>query len=586
MNYGFNMGKLDVIEENSQLVFHSIENHDFSFITSIGPVSVLQFISKVVNIKYLFISDDISIVSRFKETPYQTSVYDQRFSVAGSSWITYDLALYLISEDHKFLELFDFVIFDGISERQLDSDFVLSLILNLQLKGKFIIPIESDYNIDKLTDYIQSFGYSSNILNFFPIPTKNIYYMSSQPENIHTEMIKTIDDIFKIDQSSNSYDVLVIVSHYSKIGSFKTQLLDTDLSHDFSILTDISSYNSIGAHRRIIITTTPSRFVDIDHRIRYIVDSGIVRTPKIDACGLEFHENKLINRTIFNNRLTILQNENSNYFAMFGEESIVDYDYGMDRCFLVHLIYLLKSGLKINEFKFFKSPNEELIRISINFGIHIGILIIEDDVVKLTELGSTVSKFQIGLNISSLSLFTALSYSNRFNCTKELLKISAVLLSVNVNSLSKDLDVCGIEVPDSDFLTLLNIFNTIIDNEQYIKRQYNIREINKDSKRQILHCYKQLKTRLNYSINQINANEDDIHKSLFHGYQLHCGFENVSNGQSTLKPIKKLDQDELKFNLLINKSFNNNDIIIFHNCEYILLYISIICYIEFYFALC
>lgn len=587
------MGKLDIVEDNSQLIFHTIENHDFTFIVSIGPVSVLQFISKIENTKYLFISDDTSIVSRFGDIPYQTSVYDQRFSVAGSSWLTYDLALYLISEDHKFFELFDFIVLDGIGERQLHSEFLLSMILNLQMKGKLIIPIDSSYKIDIFTHYIQSFGYSTNVLKLFEEPSRSIYHLPTEPHNINKELIKTIDEILKIDETPNQYDILVIVSSYNEVQSFKTQLLDVDINHDFSILTDTSSYKLIGAHRRIIITEDPQIFLDIDHKIRYIVDSGIVRTLKLDENALEFYENRLLNKTTYNNRLSILQNENSSYFGIFAEESVVDYEFGLDGSFVICLMYLLKNELKINEFRFLKAPGEESIRIAINLGIYLGLFIIENEDIRLTDLGSIVSRFQVELNISSLSLFTALSSSNRFNCTKELLKISTVILSVNVNSLSKSLDsnmkngVQKINVPNSDFLTLLNIFNMIIENEQHVKNHNNqlgdfIREINKESQRQILHCYKQLRNRLSYSINPLNANEDDVHKCLFFGYQLHCGViivnqENVSNikasSQLTVKPIKKLlNQDQLD-NILIVKShdlkYELNDIIIFHNCEYL-----------------
>lgn len=580
------MGKLDLIEENSQLIFHSIENNDFTFLISTGVVPLLQFISKIENTKYLFVSDDTSLAARFKNVPYQTSVYDHRFSVVGSSWLTYDLCIYLISEDTRFFELFDFIILDGVDDRGPKSEYLFSLMLNLKMIGKYIIPLKSNYKTQLYTEFVGNFGYTSNVLKLKEEPSKSVYYLPSDPSNLNKEIIKTINDILMIEKSLEQCDILVMLSSFNEIQVFKTQLVDADINHDFSILTDLSTYKTIGPHRRVILAADSKIFQDVDHRIRYIVDSGVMKLKKFDECGLESFSTRFTNKNQISQNLSILEHENSSYFGMFVEGKIVDFEYGINDCFLVQLLYLLKKGLDVEKFEFLKPPIEQVIKSAINLSIYLGLVKIEDgSKIKLTELGSTVMKFQVELEISSLSLFIALSISSRFNSTKELLKISSLLLSCNVDSLSRDLKNFNHhktrihDVPQSDFLTLLNIFDTMIENEQRIKQSSQVFKDNvmsKEAKKQILHCFKQLRSKLNHPVNSERAIEDDIQKCLFSGFQLHAStvLQNVSNpGTIELEPIlsKRPDRlnemDKVKI-ILTSDLYENNDIIIYHSREY------------------
>lgn len=597
------MGKLDLLEENSQLIFHSLEIHDFTFLVSSGVIPLLQFIRKVESTKYLFVSDDLSIATRFKDLPYQSSIYDSRFSTTGSSWLTYDLCIFLTTEDDKFLESFDFVILDGVDSRELNSDYFLSLITNLSMKGRFIIPTRSEFKLEVYTKYIEKFGYSSNILKLHEETSRNIYTLPVDPTNLFKEIIDTVNNILDTDKRTDQYDVLVLLSSRSEIQSFKTQLLDADIKHDYSILADISTYKAIGAaHRRIILASGSKFFSDVDHTIRYIIDSGIVDVEKFDESGIEFFQKKRTNRNQISQNISILQIADSSYFGMFNDENLVDFEYGISRCFVVHLLYLLKIGFSFARFEFLKSPGETILRNAITLSIYLGLVIIEDDSVRLTDLGWKVLKFQVELNIPSLSLFTALSASEKFKCTKELLKISSVLLSVNINTFAKDLKHSWgshktLAVSQSDFLTVLNVFDSIIENEQHIKHNNNnnnYRDIisNKESKRQILYCYKQLRNSLKCPIDFAKASQDDIHKCLLSGFQLHvCTIlKNVSNQgsmQLTVQPvIKRLEYFEIEtkhIKLLVKDGYDkfeteyeNGDIIIYHSCKYKLFYFQII----------
>lgn len=607
-DYQLSMGKLDVIESNSQQVFHSVENHDFTFMPSVGTVVVLQFLSKVEDTKCLFISNDTSISSRFPDMPYQTSIYDSRFSVAGSSWLTYDLCVYLISQDHRFLELFDFVVLDDIDSRGAKSDYLLSLIMNLRIKGKFMIPLRSGFDFEVYTSYVEKFGYSSNVLKLIEQPSKNIYYLpsGSNGPDINKEIIKTIERILEIDTSSNAYDILVLLSSYQEIQLFKNQLLDQDIKHDFSLLTDISNYRQVGSHRRIIIANDSKMFNDVDHKIRFIVDSGILEVEKVDQTGLEIFVKKPTNKNQVNQHLAVLQNENSSYFAVFVEDSLNDFEFGvMNNGFMVQLLYLLKIGIRLNEFEFLKAPRQETVRNSITMLIYLGLITLEiDGTVRLTDLGKTVMNFQLEFSNPSLSLFTALSNSEKFQCTEELSKISSVILSTNVNMLSNDINNGHktAALPTSNFVAIVDIFDSIIENEQHIKQSnsrggnnVNLNKMhkyralnNKDTKKQILHCYKRLKDQLNYPIRSSasHAHSDEIHKCLLMGFQIQIGsiVKNVSNQavHLTIVPIKnprqlsELDDDiedhNVQFIIKPSESeideYSDNDIIIYHSCKY------------------
>ena len=119
----------------------------------------------------------------------------------------------------------------------------------------------------------------------------------------------------------------------------------------------------------------------------------------------------------------------------------------------------------------------------------------------------------------------------------------------------------------------------MIENEQRIKQSSQVFKdsvMSKEAKKQILHCFKQLRSKLNHPVNSERAIEDDIQKCLFSGFQLHAStvLQNVSNpGTIELEPIlsKRPDRlnemDKVKI-ILTSDLYENNDIIIYHSREY------------------
>ncbi|CCH42488.1 putative pre-mRNA-splicing factor ATP-dependent RNA helicase [Wickerhamomyces ciferrii] len=586
------MISLDLLESNKDAVLHSLETHNFTFFSSIGAIPALQFFSKITQAKFLFISDDLGISQWYKDIPYQTSVYDDRFSVEGSSWLTYELVLFLLSQDTTFLNSFDFIIMDGIDQRSANSDFVFSLIVNLKLQNKFIVLQRSNYQYDLYTKFLEKYGYTSNLINLEEQSSISTYFLPEPCQNINKEILETLDTILSTDTISNSFDILILLSNDYEIHQFKTLILDSSINHDFSIITDLFKYQVQGSHRRIILSTNSHYFQDFPHKIRYIIDSGLQGGIPINKNQIEQH-------------LSILRNEDSSYFGMFSESGVIDsFNHLSQVELLPFIIYLLKFNQNLNDFEFLSSPPLNNIKKSISYGIYMGILKINDvQDLKLSEMGVMIIKYQLQLNISSISLYTSLVVSITKNfpqvVTCSIMKIISMLITQNIGKLTKFIhkdfefkkSLSKImshdeSLAESDFISLVFIFNEIIGNEQHIKTsgaKHNVimNKFNKDEKKQILHVYKQLEKIIGYNIKSKEPlDPNQLHKCLFIGFQLQCAtiIKNVSNGNDILDielipVIRPLLLTE-KHTTLNNSPegidlIKSNDIIIYYKSEYI-----------------
>lgn len=570
-----------MLEEHSIRLFHSLENYDVTLVPRVSVVALAKLLLKVTGIKFLMVSDETSCNPLwFKDLPYNSSIYDSRKPKMGreSAWVTYDVVLHLLSSRAEVLTQYDVILLDSVDDRTLNSDIFLAMLGMLKVRSKFLIPTKSDYQVHIYKEYLQSFDYRVNVLDLVPSPPVSLYHSESTPtrSKLHKEMLNVIDRILSTESATTVYDILVILPIKSEVLQFRQLLIDHSPQRTFSILTDIKEYTPRGSNRKVLICTRSTDILNASHKVKYIVDCGLLQVEQTDPNGLHYLETQITNKNKIQQHMATLHMDGSKYFVMQKEEDIVSEFHIeiLNKSLICHILLSMKFPFKFTDLLFLTSPNVDQVTNAMSQLCYLGLMTISGDEYFFTDVADDLVRFQFSSKLSTLSLFLSLVHSKAFNCSDELLKITSMIIAIKPNTLSSHINNQEFDksiVSDtSDFFTALNAYNLLIKTE---KRRTQMRDIfSKEVKKEVKYQFNMLQECLGTDMHSSHGTEDDIQRCLIKGFQLHAttlkkSFDAGDNPRMLLTPIFTFQDTSME--IIMKKplshleNFSDGDVFIF-----------------------
>jgi hypothetical protein len=570
------------LEEECDKLFYTIERYDVTLIPGLGITSVVKLLSKVAHTTFLMVSDDDSLSVWYKDRPYHGLIYHSQFPSKLSQeslWVTYDVALHYLSMNPQELNSVDFIVLDGIDDRTLNSDFFLALMGRVRIRTKVIIPLKSSFQCHHYEKYIEGFDYTVTTLDLIDCPAVDLYYLASSltPIKTYTEIISTMTKILKTDTLADMYDILILVSNRSEVSQLSSLIEDAISHRDFSIITDIKEYVLEGNHRRIIISRSSSGFFNFKHRVKYIIDSGIIEVEKTDPNGLKYFDFQTTNKNRIQQLSSIIQMVGSKVFIMQREEDINDFQPEvLDRSLICHVLLTMRFGIKLTDLFFLTAPNSENVTNAMNQLCYMDLLRVSDNQYFFTEEATELLKLQFSSKAEKLALLVCLTRSKKFNCEDEMLKIVSMLNVVSSKKIANhiiddELDRSLVSTA-SDFFTILNAFNCLILIGLNQRPKYRKDPFTKDIKKEIKHQFNTLHKQINAERNNEPGSEENIQRCLIMGFQFQSGSllkSLVQNGnpRASLLPIHPFHEASME--IIIKKpmphiqEYHDGDLFIF-----------------------
>jgi HrpA-like RNA helicase len=574
------MTREQTLEEEWNNLFYAIERHDVTLLPGFGITAVVKLLSKVAQTTFLMVSDDKSLSVWYNDRPYHDLIYHSQFPSTlskGSIWVTYDVAFHYLSMNPRELNSVDFIVLDGIDDRTLNSDLFLALMGRVRIRTKVIIPLKSSFHCHHYKEYIEGFDYTVTNLDLIERPAVDLYYLASSltPIKNYTEIIKTMRKILQTDTLTDMYDILILVSNRSEVAQISSLIKDAISHRDFSIITDLKGYSLEGSHRRIIILRSSRGFFNFKHRVKYIIDSGVIEVEKTDPNGLKYFDAQTTNKNKIQQHISLIQMVGSKIFILEREEEIKDFQPEiLDRSLICHVLLTMRFGIKFTDLFFLTAPNSENVTNAMNQLCYMNLLRVSDDQYSFTEEAAELAKLQFSSKTERLALLVCLTHSKKFNCEDEMLKIVSMLNVVSLDTIANhiindELDRSIVSIA-SDFFTILNAFNVVIGLNQRAK--YKKDPFTKDIKKEIKHQFNTLHNQINAETNDQPGSEENIQRCLIMGFQFQSGsllksLNENGNSRAALIPIHPFHEASME--IIIKKpmphiqEYHDGDLFIF-----------------------
>ena len=557
-----------MLEDECQRVFQCLEDNDVILIPSIGSSVVTRFLLKVSDTMTLKVSDDVRCSLWFKDLPYYDTIYNSRFPAqlsSGSAWVTYDVALHYLANDRQELERFDFIQLDGVDDRTLNSDMFMAFISEVKLQTKLVIPLRSSFQVSKYKDFFARIGYVTSTLDLIGQPSIETYFAANGSLKLDIECMNVVKQLLEMDHEE--LDILIVTSSRFEVARLSHVIRDSMPQGRFSLLTDLKEYTIKGHSKRIIISSDSHFFLDNNHRVKYIVDYGLITVRKTDPNGIDYEQVHITNNNRIQQHISILRMEGSKYFNLQQRDSVSDWFLAIrHRSLIPYILMSIKLNVKFTELRFLSPPETDSFTNCLNQMCYLGLIRITGDGYTSTELAQRLTKLQFSSHLPRISLLLSLLHSSSFNCVGELLSITSILIAMDPNALanfiSQDSFDRSMVSEQSDFFTLINAYNCLI--KQGVKRTLKKDPFTKEDKREIRHVYNCLHNALGIKTPKDHrANEDDIQRALILGFQFQSALLQKSvdslthKQQALLSPVWNFHDTDMS--ILLKKPLDHLD---------------------------
>ncbi|CDR46669.1 CYFA0S25e00672g1_1 [Cyberlindnera fabianii] len=505
------------LEENHELVLETIATNDVVILPGFSTAIIVDFLKRVQETRLVLVSDELTLDE------------DQQ-----SLSLKYHSFIHALSQSNDFKQ-FEFIILDGVDDRSTPSDLCLSILqksksISIKPKSKIIIPLKSHFKMEFYRDYLSNSFENTTIVDIIPSPEIEIYHTTNTSSTkLISGMIDTLQRLWSTDNTNEPYDVLLLMATKDDVMALNQAILNHLTMRDFSIITDLDSYTNRGStmQKRVLISTSSSPLVPIVHKVKHIIDSGLIEITRFDPHGFQRLDVVPTNNNRINQNMSIMQSKGSKYFVMSPLKDLEDFGYmGFDtnNYIIPFIVQCIKFQIRFEDLLFLKPPSSDTMEFAIDNLLYLKLIKITDkQSYEFTNLARILGSFDFPYDPLFFMLYTSLTIAiESSNCIEQMCDLISLIHQVGTHTLSSYLKDQMFDkdqvVPTSDILSLLNVVERFKrSNKQHTRRS----PISIATQKRVLLASRELMSRLPQSTKQ--ADDESIEECLIQGCQSALG---------------------------------------------------------------